>query len=111
MLFELSTIINVYPFKWEFHCHKIDDEQFCQLITEDLANPLLCTLKTMETRIDLLKKQYIDLERDYIKKLTDKERQMYKPRLDDSEEYWKYLIKENVFNNINIFLYLLAFRC
>jgi len=70
ILFELSTIITVYPFKWQFYCNRVEDDQFFEILTEDLVNPLLCALKTMETRIDMIKKQYNDLERDYMKKIN-----------------------------------------
>jgi len=95
LLFEINTIINIYPLKWQFMCYRVESEQFFEVLTEDVVNPLICTLKAMETRISLIKKQYHDLETDYVKRLNDKEKQMYRSRLEDTEEYWKYLVQEN----------------
>lgn len=88
--------MNVYPFKWQFFLNKVKDDIALDLIMEDLMSPLLCTLKANEMRINLIKKHYVDLEKEHLKKLNDREKQMYKSRLEDTEDYWKYLVTDMV---------------
>jgi len=96
LILELQTKINVYPFKWEFFLNKINDNLFFDILVEDLVNPLLSTLKATEMRVNLLKRQFVELENEYKKKLNDKERSNYKSKVEDSEEAWKFLIKDMV---------------
>jgi len=99
LVLELQTKINVYPFKWQFFLTKINDTLFFNTLVEDLVNPLLCTLKATEMRVNLLKRQFAELENDYKKKMNDKERQNYKSKIEDSEESWKFLIKDMPIDN------------
>ena len=100
LVMELQTQINVYPFKWQFFLNKVSDKFFSEFLVEDLVNPLLCTLKATEMRVNLLKRQFADLENDYKKKLNEKERQNFKSKFEDSEDSWKFLVRDMVKENI-----------
>ncbi len=47
-------------------------------------------------RVNLLKRHFLDLEADHMKKLNDREKTLYKSKLEDSEDYWKYLVHDMV---------------
>jgi len=96
LTFELQTVMNVYPFRWQFFLNKVSDEFTSELLQEDLISPLLSTLKAMEMRVNLLKKHFLDLEAEHMKKLNDREKTLYKSKLEDSEDYWKYLVHDMV---------------
>ena len=49
--FELSSVLNVYPFKWQFFLNKVKDDIAYEMLMEDVVNPLLCTLKANEMRV------------------------------------------------------------
>jgi len=89
-----SLFMNVYAVTWDFLCAEVTQDLHREIIIEDLVNPLLCSLKAMDTRVTILKKQYTELQADYIKRLTERERLSYKSKLEDNEDYWKYLVKD-----------------
>lgn len=96
LVMELQTVINVYPFRWQFYLTRLPENVANEIIAEDLINPLLCTLKATEMRVSLMKKQLQDLETEYKKKLNDKDKANFKSKVEDSEEAWKFLIKDMV---------------
>ena len=50
-------------------------------------------------RVNLIKKQFQELEADYLKRLNEKERGNYRSRVEDGEDYWKHLVKDIVRRN------------
>lgn len=74
LIIDLQTKINMYPFKWQFHLSRVVEKLAHEILTEDLINPLLCTIKANEMRYNLLQKQYVDLETEFKRKMNEKDR-------------------------------------
>ncbi len=43
LTFELQTVMNVYPFRWQFFLNEVNKEVTKELLQEDLISPLLST--------------------------------------------------------------------
>eukprot|EP01016_Furgasonia_blochmanni_P049761 TRINITY_DN7592_c0_g1_i8.p1 TRINITY_DN7592_c0_g1~~TRINITY_DN7592_c0_g1_i8.p1 ORF type:complete len:250 (-),score=37.63 TRINITY_DN7592_c0_g1_i8:329-1078(-) len=90
----MNTVLEIYPFKWVFELDLVEEKQGFSLICEDLVGALVNSLRSMETRTNLIKKHFLDLEAEYVKRLNEKEKNSYRTKLEDDESHWKFLIKE-----------------
>jgi hypothetical protein len=96
LTFEINAKIEIYLFKWKFDLVQVDQTQQMEMIAEELVNPLLLTVKSMETRVNMLKKAIGDLEMDLLKRMTEKEKSTFKSKVDDSERQWRFMAIDQV---------------
>jgi len=55
-------------------------------------NPLLTALEAQTKRIQMIRKRFEQIEKEYIRKMTEMEKTLYKSPLIESEEEWRLLL-------------------
>ena len=81
--------MEIYPFKWTFKLKKLDIIEANEILLSTLTTPLIQTLRTIDMRYNQLKKNYFDLEKLYLTKLSEKEKVLYKSKFEDDENAWE----------------------
>lgn len=57
-----------------FNCIEIETEYHFKILINDIVNPLLLTVNSLENRCNTYKTAFTQLEQDYIRRLNEKER-------------------------------------
>lgn len=84
--------LNILPFQWYIELNQLDDFIVTDTICKDLIMPMAYTLQIQEKRINILKMCYQDLERELIKRMSEREKASYKKKLPDDQILWKTLL-------------------
>ncbi|KAL4471972.1 hypothetical protein ABPG72_018474 [Tetrahymena utriculariae] len=89
LIFLMEFQVGIYPFKWEFFLTKMDDTEIFNILADDLLNPMAKTIMSLEKRGDSFKQKCIQIEKELLKRLSEKERNTYLSCVDkDNEEVW-----------------------
>ncbi|CAD8051179.1 unnamed protein product [Paramecium sonneborni] len=90
-----SNVIKIYTLTWVFDCKVVDEQYHNKIIVNDIVNPLLLTIHSLENRCNNYKSAYSQLEQDYIRRLNEKERAQYKGR-DNDEDLSIYILDDQI---------------
>ncbi|CAD8159076.1 unnamed protein product [Paramecium octaurelia] len=90
-----SNVIKIYTLTWVFDCKVVDDQHHNKILINDIINPLLLTIHSLENRCNNYKSAFSQLEQDYIKRLNEKERAQYKVR-DKDEDLSVYILDDQI---------------
>ncbi|CAD8053967.1 unnamed protein product [Paramecium primaurelia] len=90
-----SNVIKIYTLTWVFDCKVVDDQYHIKILVNDIINPLLLTIHSLENRCNNYKSAFSQLEQDYIKRLNEKERAQYKVR-DKDEDLSVYILDDQI---------------
>ncbi|CAK72299.1 unnamed protein product (macronuclear) [Paramecium tetraurelia] len=90
-----SNVIKIYTLTWVFDCKVVDDQHHNKILINDILNPLLLTIHSLENRCNNYKTAFSQLEQDYIKRLNEKERAQYKVR-DKDEDLSVYILDDQI---------------
>lgn len=104
MEFTFKKRINIYDFEWVFKLKKVNQAPI-QLICKEIINPLAFALECQCKRVELMKKRFEQIEKEYVRKMSEMERALYKSPLQDDEQDWKVLMgkpDEKLLNFIKI---------
>ncbi|KAL4450995.1 hypothetical protein ABPG74_021317 [Tetrahymena malaccensis] len=105
LIFLMEFQVGIYPFKWEFFLTKMDDSEIFNILADDLLNPMAKTIMSLEKRGNSYKQKCIQIEKELLKRLSEKERNTYLSCIDkDNEEFWEnFLIEDSQDNKLTNF--------
>ena len=93
--FTFQKLITIYAFSWTFKLQKANCNPV-ELVCREIITPFASVLEAQTKRIDMLKKKFEQIEKEYIRKMTEMEKNLYKsPLLEDEAELLLYLPKIN----------------
>jgi hypothetical protein len=78
--FTFKKRINIFDFSWSLKLLKVNYNPV-DLICREILNPLAVTLEAQTRRIDMLRKRFDLIEKDYIRKMSEMEKTLYKSPL------------------------------
>jgi hypothetical protein len=78
--FTFKKRIHIYDFNWALKLLKVNYNPI-DLICREILNPLSVTLEAQARRIDMLRKRFDLIEKDYIRKMSEMEKTLYKSPL------------------------------
>ncbi|CAD8046120.1 unnamed protein product [Paramecium primaurelia] len=90
-----SNVIKIYTLTWVFDCKIVDDQFHNKILINDIVNPLLLTIQSLENRCNNYKTAFSQLEQDYVKRLNEKERAQYKVR-DKDDDLSVYILDDQI---------------
>ncbi|CAD8143606.1 unnamed protein product [Paramecium pentaurelia] len=90
-----SNVIKIYTLTWVFDCKVVDDQFHNKILINDIVNPLLLTIHSLENRCNNYKSAFSQLEQDYVKRLNEKERAQYKVR-DKDDDLSVYILDDQI---------------
>jgi hypothetical protein len=83
ILFSFNKRIEILDFKWTFRLEKVAVNPI-DLICEEIINPMAAMLNAQVKRIELLKKKFDIVEKDYIRKMSEMEKTLYRSPLNEN---------------------------
>lgn len=97
MIFTMEFELVIYPFKWEFFLTKMDDTEIFSLLIDDFLNPMAKTIMALEARGNAFREKSLLIEKELIKRLSDRERATYVSLVDkDDIKYLDSFSKQEV---------------
>jgi hypothetical protein len=70
MSFTFKKRIEIFDFNWVFKMQKVSCNPV-ELICRELISPLAAVLSAQSKRIELMKKRFEQVEKDYLRKMTE----------------------------------------
>lgn len=80
MHFTFKKMIKIFDFNWTFKLKKTNCNPV-QLVCRELITPLATALQAQTNRIERLKRKFDQVEKDYIRKMTEMEKNLYRSPL------------------------------
>eukprot|EP00825_Cyclidium_porcatum_P004875 TRINITY_DN12317_c0_g1_i1.p1 TRINITY_DN12317_c0_g1~~TRINITY_DN12317_c0_g1_i1.p1 ORF type:complete len:285 (-),score=52.88 TRINITY_DN12317_c0_g1_i1:54-908(-) len=100
LVVNFSMLLNILPFTWYIELFQLDDFIIVDTVCRDIIMPMAYTLSAQEKRINIIKMCYQDLEKELLKRMSERERQQYKKKLQDDQIMWNTLCTENDISGI-----------
>ncbi len=91
ILFSFNKRIEILDFKWTFRMEKVAINPI-DLVCQEIINPMSAMLEGQLKRIELLKRKFDIIQKDYIRKMSEMEKALYKSPLNEDREEWKNLL-------------------